>query len=116
MAKTKGKKDIRKKDWIRYERRHSLTAVHIGWYYYAPMQLWVFAVVECKSPTTEASIEGMKDAIRHGRIKQCINDHGSQFISNIGGDSRFKEFLDDNGIKQIKNFIQNQRRVYCMVQ
>ena len=29
MAKQKGKKDIRKKDWIRYERRHSLTAVHI---------------------------------------------------------------------------------------
>ena len=112
MAKTKGKKDIRKKDWIRYERRHSLTAVHIDWYYYAPIELWVFAVlddasrkllalVECKSPTTEASIEGMKEAMKHGRILQCISDHGSQFISNIGGDSRFKKFLDDNGIKQI---------------
>ena len=112
MAKSKGKKDIRKKDWIRYERRHSLTAVHIDWYYYAPMQLWVFAVLddasrkllallECKSPTTEASIEGMKESMKHGKIKQCISDHGSQFISNIGGDSRFKEFLDENGIKQI---------------
>ncbi|MEK6828314.1 MAG: DDE-type integrase/transposase/recombinase [Nanoarchaeota archaeon] len=112
MAKTKDKKDIRKKDWIRYERRHSLTAVHIDWYYYAPMELWVFAVIddasrkllaifECKSPTTEASIEGMKEAMKHGKIKQCISDHGSQFISNIGGDSRFKEFLDSNGIKQI---------------
>ena len=112
MAKKKDKKDIRKKDWIRYERRHSLTAVHIDWYYYAPMQLWVFAVlddasrkllalVECKSPKTEASIEGMKEAMKHGKIKQCISDHGSQFISNIGGDSRFKEFLDSNGIKQI---------------
>ena len=29
LAKPKNKKDIRKKDWIRYERRHSLTAVHI---------------------------------------------------------------------------------------
>ena len=28
-AKIKGKRDIRKKKWIRYERRHSLTAVHI---------------------------------------------------------------------------------------
>ena len=112
MAKKKGKKDIRKKDWIRHERRHSLTAVHIDWYYYAPQQLWVFAVlddasrkllalVECKSPTTEASIEGMNEAMKHGRIKQCISDHGSQFISNIGGDSKFKEFLDDNEIKQI---------------
>jgi len=49
MAKSKGKKDIRKKDWIRYERRHSLTAVHIDWYYSAPMQLWVFAVIETQA-------------------------------------------------------------------
>ena len=112
MAKSKGKKDIRKKDWIRYERRHSLTAVHIDWYYCSRRQLWVFAViddasrkllalVECKSPTTEASIEGMKLAMQHGKIMQCISDHGSQFISNIGGNSKFKEFLDDNRIQQI---------------
>ena len=112
MAKKKGKKDIRKKDWIRYERRHSLTAVHIDWYYCSRKQLWVFAViddasrkllalVECNSPTTEASIEGMKEAMNHGKILQCISDHGSQFISNIGGDSRFKEFLDENEIQQI---------------
>jgi len=112
MAKKKGKKDIRKKDWIRYERRHSLTAVHIDWYYYAPTELWVFAVIddasrkllaliECSSPTTEKSIEGMQAALRHGPIMQCISDHGSQFVSNIGGDSRFAEFLDSNRIKQI---------------
>ena len=112
MAKSKGKKDVRKKDWIRYERRHSLTAVHVDWYLYTLMQLWVFAVlddasrkllaiVECKSPTTEDSIEGMRHAMKHGRIMQCISDHGSQFISNIGGDSKFKEFLDENGIQQI---------------
>ena len=29
LAKQKAKKDIRKKNWIRYERRYSLTAVHI---------------------------------------------------------------------------------------
>src|SRR3989338_2587782 len=112
MAKKKDKKDSRKKDWIRYERRHSLTAVHIDWYYYAPRELWVFAViddasrkllalVECDSPTTEASIEGMRQAMKHGKILQCISDHGSQFISNVGGDSRFKEFLDENEIQQI---------------
>ena len=112
MAKRKDKKDIRKKDWIRYERRHSLTAVHIDWYYYAPAQDWVFAVLddasrkllaimECKSPTTEASIEGMVQAMKHGRIMQCISDHGSQFVSNVGGDSKFREFLDENGVQQI---------------
>ena len=112
MAKKKDKKDVRKKDWIRYERRHSLTAVHIDWYYYALMQHWVFAVlddasrkllalIECNSPTTEKSIEGMRESLKHGPIRQCICDHGSQFVSNIGGDSRFVELLDENAIKQI---------------
>jgi transposase InsO family protein len=112
LAKKMAKKVVRKKDWIRYERRHSLTAVHIDWHY-AGNGVWVFAVIddasrkllaliECESPTVEASIQGMQEALKHGRIKQCISDHGSQFTSNIiDGNSRFKEFLDANGIKQI---------------
>ena len=109
-AKKKDKRDIRKKEWIRYERRHSLTAVHIDWYYDG--KIWTFAVeddasrkilslIECSSPTTERSIEGMEEALKHGHIKQCISDHGAQFISNIGGDSKFREFLEKKGIKQI---------------
>ena len=89
-----------------------MTAVHIEWYYYPLTQELVFAVIddasrkplaliECKGPTTNSPIEGMIEAIKHGRILQCISDHGSQFISNIGGDSRFVEFLEKNGIKQI---------------
>jgi len=109
-AKKKDKRDIRKKEWIRYERRHSLTAVHIDWYYDG--KAWAFgveddasrkilALIECSSPTTEKSIEGMEEALKHGVIKQCISDHGSQFISNIGGDSKFVECLEAKGIKQI---------------
>ena len=112
MAKKKSKKDIRKKDWIRYERRHSLTAVHIDWYFYAIMQHWVFAVlddasrkllalVECKSPTSEDSMNGMREAMKHGTIRQCISDHGTQFIKQEEMDSRFRDFLADNKIKQI---------------
>ena len=111
-ANAKNRKDIRKKKWIRYERRHSLTAVHIDWHLDARTRNSVFAVIddasrkllaliECENATTEASIEGMKYALKQGQIKQCISDHGSQFTSNIGGDSKFKEFLDSKGIKQI---------------
>ena len=32
-AEKKEKTDKRKKDWIRYQRMHSLTAVHIDWHY-----------------------------------------------------------------------------------
>ncbi len=110
-AKQKTKKDIRKKDWIRYQRRHSLTAIHIDWHFDG--KVWVFAVIddasrkllallECSSPTTDASIDGVEEARKHGRIKQCISDHGSLVIANItDGCSRFKEYLKSKGIKQI---------------
>ena len=112
LAKSKKKKDIRKKKWIRYQRRHSLTAVHIDWHFHSLTRTWIFAVIddasrkilaliECASPTTDESIKGMRIAMKHGKIKQCISDHGSQFISNIDGKSRFKDFLKKNDIKQI---------------
>lgn len=43
-ATRKDKRDIRKKNWIRYERRHSLTAVHIDWHYDGT--IWFFAVID----------------------------------------------------------------------
>ena len=111
-AKKLYKQHKRKLDWIRYERRHSLTAVHIDWYYDPVKELWVFAVeddasrkmlalLEVESATTDWSIEGMKIALKHGQISQCISDHGAQFIHNLGGESRFQAFLEEQGIKQI---------------
>ena len=115
-AKSKEKKDKRKKDWIRYERMHSLTAVHIDWHYDG--KVWVFAVIddasrlilaliECYSPTTKRSIEGIRLALKHGKIKQCISDHGSQFMNNMDGYSEFQEFLKSVQIQHIKTKIKH---------
>ena len=110
FAKKKSKKDIRKKKWIRYERRHSLTAVHIDWHFDGKTSVFaviddasrkILALPECESATTEYSIQGMEIALQQGKIKQCISDHGSQFISNVDGDSKFKAFLQREGITQI---------------
>ena len=112
LASSKGEIVPRKKKWIRYERRHSLTAVHIDWHQRPNDGPWVFAVeddasrallaiIESNSPTTELSIAGMETALKYGQIQQCISDHGSQFTSNTGGESTFKKFLDEQGIKQI---------------
>ena len=112
FAKPLKEKHKRKKDWIRYERRHSLTAVHIDWYYDSVKEEWVFAVIddasrkmlnllEVESATTDWSIEGIKQALKHGKIKQCISDHGAQFVHNLNGESRFQAFLEEQGIKQI---------------
>jgi putative transposase len=109
-AKHKDTKDVRKKTWIRYERRHSLTAVHIDWHQEG--DVWVCAVtddasrkilslVEVSNATTDASINAMMLALEHGTIQQLITDHGCQFTSNNGGDSRFVQFLVEHNIKLI---------------
>jgi len=112
FAKSKKKRDVRKKKWIRYERKHSLTAVHIDWHFNAKKRIWVFivvddasrkilSVIESQSRSTKNSIKGMKEALKHGKIKQCISDHGAEFTTSKNGKSRFKEFLKKQGIKQI---------------
>jgi len=110
-AKKKNYKDKRKKNWIRYERRHSLTAVHIDWHYHKGT--WVFgveddasrkllALIEDERESTTNSIIGMDEALKHGKIRQCISDHGSTFTSNfIDAYSRFREYLKSRQIKSI---------------
>ena len=45
---------------------------------------------------------GMEIALLHGRIKQCISDHGSTFTSNfIDADSKFRDYLKSKEIKPI---------------
>jgi transposase InsO family protein len=112
LAKQLQKRVKRKLNWIRYQRRHSLTAVHIDWHFCAKERIWVFAVIddasrkilallECAARSTDSSIRGMELALKHGQIRQCISDHGAEFISNLGGKSKFAGFLARHGIKQI---------------
>ena len=111
LCKPKKSKDIRKKRWVRYERRHSLTAVHIDWYYDPVKEVpalpviddasrKMLALVEEKSATTEASIEAMKIALQQGKIKQCITDHGTQFWK-CNTQAKFAKFLAQQEIKHI---------------
>ncbi len=110
-AKKKDKKDIRKKKYKRYERRHSLTAVHIDWHCFKGK--WIFAVIddasrkilaliETTNATTIESKKGIEIALKYGQIKQCISDHGAQFVANIiDAEAEFSRFLKEKGIKQI---------------
>jgi len=112
FSKTKKNKDVRKKKWIRYERRHSLTAVHLDWYFDSKKRIWalpviddasrkMLALIEDKHATTDASIKAMRIALKQGKIKQCITDHGTQFIKGENKKARFHKFLESQGIKHI---------------
>ncbi len=112
FAKKKGEKDVRNKKWIRYERRHSLTATHGDWVYNKKLKLWALPIIddasrkllalkETNNPTTDESIDAIKEAMKHGEIQQFISDHGTQFIKDETKRSRFTEFLETNNIKHI---------------
>ncbi|MEA3248619.1 MAG: DDE-type integrase/transposase/recombinase [Nanoarchaeota archaeon] len=117
MAKKEKKKSKRRKPWVRYEREHSLTAVHMDWLYDEQRGKNIIAVIDDASrmilaygefdrATVENTIFILKEASKYGKIKQIITDRGCQFTANKTDKkgehkSQFAEFCKINGIKQI---------------
>jgi putative transposase len=121
LANEDKQKKKRRKPWIRYERKHSLTAVHLDWHtsrfngkevcvVLDDSSRFILAGGEFPAATTENSIELVRKALEdYGdirRIREVITDHGSQFFANKmdrNGDSEsaFGQFLAENEIKHI---------------
>jgi putative transposase len=100
-------KKIRKRPWVRYERDHSLTAVHMDWLEDKEKGLWICAVIddasrmilafgEFSNATAENTVLLLKQAMEYGKIKELITDQGPQFTSDL-----LKEFCELNNIQQI---------------
>ncbi len=122
LAKENENKKKRRKAWIRYERKHSLTAVHLDWHtskvngkeacvVIDDSSRYILSGGEFDSATAESSINLMQDTIdNYGWIRdveQAITDHGSQFYANKKdkndeSESQFEVFLVKNGINHIK--------------
>ena len=122
LANENKKRKKRRKAWIRYEREHSLTAVHLDWHtskvngkevcvVLDDSSRCVLAGDEFEAATTENSIKLMKDVLRNfgniRKVEQVITDHGSQFYANKKdkngrSNSKFLTFLTENKIKHIK--------------
>ena len=116
LARKINKEIVRRKKIRRYERRHSLSLLHIDWHQRPMDGPWVFgaeddasrallSLIECESPTTECSIAGMNEALQYGQIKQVLSDNGSQFTCNHPGhrdDSIFEQYCVTQGIKHIR--------------
>jgi len=95
LANEEKQKMRRRKPWIRYERKHSLTAVHIDWHtsWFNGKEVcvvlddssrFILAGGEFTAATAENSIELVRKALEdYGeirRISEVITDHGSQFL------------------------------------
>ncbi len=120
FAKDEESKKGRRKPWIRYERKHSLSAAHMDWCE-PPGESKVCAVLddasrkilsggEFENATAENSINLAREVIEKygyiGVLRETITDHGSQFYANKRdengeADHSFEAFLKANGIKHI---------------
>jgi len=114
FAKQEQRKKKRRK-WIRYERKHSLSLVHSDW---AEYKGWKFILIEddasrfitgygkFKHATAENGIKVFKKSLRWGTPKQFHSDNGSVFRANEQegkrkGEADFEKVVREAGIKQI---------------
>ena len=105
LASEQESKQKRRKPWVRYEREHSLSAVHMDWHISRAVLGKQVCVVlddasrkilsagEFSNATAENSVSLLREALKNCRsvynfsIRECISDHGTQFFA----DKRDKE-------------------------
>ena len=111
------KKRIKRRDWVRWERKHSNSCWHTDW-----TQLedgtWLITFEDDASrkvvswgvfdnATSEHSVEVLKEGIKtHGKPREILSGHDSQFYANeadgrVQGETVFQIFLKEQGIKHI---------------
>ena len=120
LAKEEPNKKKRRKDWIRYEREHSLSAGHLDWHdpgngkqvcvVLDDASRKVLAGGEFDNATEDNSVKLVDEVIKkYGYIqviRETITDHGTQFYANKRdkdgkAEHGFERFLEENKIKHI---------------
>jgi putative transposase len=111
-------KKKRRRKWVRYERRHSLSLFHGDWFEKDGMNVIFFEddasrlVVSYgvfENATALNSVIALSDSIKtYGKAKQVMTDHGVQFTSIERGTcpepkpNEFQKYLNTNMIDHIK--------------
>jgi putative transposase len=125
LANKNRNKSKRRKPWIRYERDHSLSLVHLDWHTsnHDGKKVYVCVVLDDSSrcilaggefdaETTDNALLLLKEAMAKfgdlAGIEQVLTDRGTQFFANKRdkngkAGSRFENFLEENKIKHIKS-------------
>jgi putative transposase len=117
LAKNEPNKQKRRK-WVRYERKHSMSLWHTDWYWLEKEKKWIIAYEDDASRmimahgkfdsiSTESAIEVYERASgRYGDPREVLTDRDSTFYAS-GGDGKekgvckFEEYLSSKGVKHI---------------
>jgi putative transposase len=104
-------KRIRRKKWVRYERRHSNSLWHTDFCEYDRKHIisyiddasrYIVGYGAFNSATTDNALSVFASSIeRYGAPKQVMTDHGAQFCANEERIYRFSETLKDKGVEHI---------------
>lgn len=123
LAKPLGRK-VYRKDWVRYERRHSNSLWHTDYCemddknvitYEDDASRFITGYGEFANANMENAIIVFDKAIKkHGKPRELLSDHGTQFTSNEKekskkdpGPNEFEQYLAKQGIKHIKGRIKH---------
>lgn len=102
---------IRRKSWVRYQRRHSNSLWHTDFCdidgkhliaYIDDASRFIVGFGFFSNATTENALTVLDSAIRsYGKPKQVMTDHGTQFCANEKKTYQFTESLKDRGVQHI---------------
>ena len=122
MERKAWRKKVKRKDWIRWERKHSNSRWHVDWTqmgdewfitYEDDASRFITGWGKFKSADIENSLAVLRGAIMaFGKPKSILSGHDTQFFSNaseeiIKGPNGFQKFLEANGIKHILGRIEH---------
>jgi len=110
------KKKQKKRSWVRYERRHSLSLVHSDWFKFRRQNVLLMIddasrfITHCRvydKATTKNTCIGFRESLRFGLMKQFMSDHGTQYVSNERknsdvNDSSFTQMINGYNVRHIK--------------
>jgi putative transposase len=109
----------KQRKWVRYERKHSLSLVHVDWHEHGNIQVIAYlddasrkilAAGEFDSANIENGIRILGKAVKevefYGPIRALLSDNGSEFSSHWkhkkeGSTGVFQKHLEQYGIKHI---------------
>ena len=104
LAKEEHRKKNRRK-WVRYERKHSNSLWHTDWFEFKGKQGIIFiddasrfilSHGDFSNANTENTIKVFRQALKYGKPKQVMSDHGTQF------ENMFAEEIKSVGSRHIK--------------
>jgi putative transposase len=109
-------KKVKRKNWIRYERRHSNSLWHTDFTeddegkqimaYVDDASRKVMCKGKFDSATTENALLALDEGIkRYGKPKEVMTDHGSQFCTDEEKVFRFAQELKKRGINDIMSAV-----------